>query len=383
MLRELALGQGIVPAEGPSTGRLVYKLLGVDLCQHAFCIALGIGKNPRLVRLLTAVLTGQRSPPLDQRFLEAPHAKPALLWGEVNSYLQTLYESTAETLPHDATTANLPSALADEEAEPTDSTPHLPSMAARLSEHIVGEELRFLPPGSIFEQWRQYIEVTGQRCGFKLFWSVWKKDFGKRLAFRSHMMHSVCPVCVKHKLLLRELVNDIRARVKQRMLYDRHLALQYKDRQTYWALRASSRLRSKVITIILDGMDQAKFMWPRARYFSSHEFDSYRRPRLHIWGAIVHGFGLFLTVSHADVFKGGSTTIEFLMMVLETLVGIGLDLHDHHIHVQLDNTSGSNKNNSLLGWCAALCAAGAVGSISLGFLRVGHTHEDCRSVHST
>jgi hypothetical protein len=374
MLRELALVQGLVTDDGTALGKLQYRLFGLGVCQTAFCIALGVGRKPRLARLVTEVLTGRRSPTLDPRYIQAPHVKPALLWGEVNSYLQTLYESTAESMPHDDSTSKAQPVLDDDE-EPIDNKLHLPSMAARLSEHM-GDDLRYLPPGSIFEQWRQFTEVTGQRCSFKLFWSVWKKDFGKRLAFRSHVMHSVCPVCVKHKLLLKELVDDIRARVKQRMLYDRHLALQYKDRQAYWALRASSRLRSKSICVILDGMDQAKFMWPRAPFFSSHEFDAYKRPRLHIWGALTHGYGVFLTVSHADVFKGGSTTIELLMMVLETLVGLGLDLHDHHIHVQLDNTSGSNKNNTLLAWAAALCAAGVVGSLSLGFLRAGHTHED-------
>lgn len=373
MLRELALGQGLLTDAGAVPGKLKYKLFGHTICCSGFCTALGVGKNPRLLRLLAAVMTGHRAPPLDPRYLETPHAKPALLWGEVNSYLQTLYESTAESMPHDdGTTTTHP--VLDGDDQPVDSAMCLPSMAARLSEH--SEELRYLPPGSIFEQWRQFVEATGQKCSFRLFWAVWKRDFGKRLTFRSHQMHSVCPVCVKHKLLLKELVDDIRSRVKQRMLYDRHLALQYHDRQTYWALRASSRLRSKVICIILDGMDQAKFMWPRAPYMSSHEFDSYKRPRLHVWGALVHGFGVFLTVSHADVFKGGATTIEFLMMVLETLAGQGLDLQDHHVHVQLDNTSGTNKNNTLLSWAAALCAAGIVGSISLGFLRVGHTHED-------
>jgi len=374
MLRELALGKGLVTEGEAVSCKIQYNLFGVELCRGAFCVALGVGSRPRLTRLWEAVVLGRRSPPLDPRYIQAPHAKPALLWGEVHSYLQTLYESTAETMPHDDTTSKGRS-LVDDDEEPADNEVHLPSMAARLSEHL-GDGLRFLPPGSIFEQWRQFIEATGQRCSFRLFWSVWKKDFGKRLAFRSHMMHSVCPVCVKHKLLLTELVDDVRGRVKQRMLYDRHLALQYKDRQAYWALRASSRLRSKVICIILDGMDQAKFMWPRSPFFSSHEFDNYSRPRLHIWGALVHGYGVFLTVSHADVFKGGSTTVEFLMMVLETLTAEGLDLHDHHVHVQLDNTSGSNKNNTLLAWAAAMCASVIVGSLSIGFLRVGHTHED-------
>ena len=373
MLRELAVGQGLVNDDGLAPDRLQYKLFGRPVCLNAYCLALGVGRNPRMSRLLAAVMCGQRSPPMDPRYIKAQHAKPALLWGEVHTYLRSLYESAAETMPHDDHSDPVRSPLEDE-VEGVAESLRLPSVAARHSEHM-GNNLRFLPPGTIFEQWRQFIEVGQRRCSFRLFWSVWKKDFDKLLAFRSHTMHSICPVCVKHKLLLKELVDDIHARVKQRMLYDRHLALQYLDRQQYWSLRASSRLQCKTICIILDGMDQAKFSWPRAPFFSSHEFDSYHRPRLHIWGALVHGYGLFMTVSHADVFKGGSTTVDVLMIILDHLMQIGLDLRDYHIHIQLDNTSGSNKNNTVLLWAGAMCAAGLLGSCALGFLRVGHTHE--------
>jgi hypothetical protein len=183
-------------------------------------------------------------------------------------------------------------------------------------------------------------------------------------------------VCVKHRLLLRELAGDAAGRLKQRLLYDRHLAPQYRDREAYWLFRASARVKQRVLCIILDGMDQAKFAWPRAPFLSPHEFDSYHRPRLHIWGALVHGLFRLLTVSHADVFKGGATTVEVLMHILDKVRGMGVDLHDYHAHIQLDNTSGSNKNNTVLAWAGAICAAGVLGSCALGFLRCGHTHED-------
>ena len=152
--------------------------------------------------------------------------------------------------------------------------------------------------------------------------------------------------------------------------------MQFADRQSYWSLRASSRLRSKIVCIILDGMDQSKFAWPRSPFLSSHEFDAYRRPRLHVWGALIHGYAAMLTISHADVFKGGSTTCEVLMLILERLTEMGLNLAEYHVHIQLDNTSGQNKNNTVLRLAGVLCACGLVGSMAIGFLRAGHTHED-------
>ena len=76
----------------------------------------------------------------------------------------------------------------------------------------------------------------------------------------------------------------------------------------------------------MDGMDQSKFLWPRAEWFHSHDFDDFHRPRLHIWGIIVHGFYSALTVSHADVPKGGSTKADVLMWMFGKLNERGSDV---------------------------------------------------------
>ena len=105
-------------------------------------------------------------------------------------------------------------------------------------------EVMHMPPGSIFEQWRQFKEL-GFSHDYKLFWSVWKKDFDF-LKLRGKRSHGQCSICVSHKLLIRSFSNDVRARLKQRHLYDNHLKHQYEDRQTYWNLRAQSRLLQRI-----------------------------------------------------------------------------------------------------------------------------------------
>ena len=45
----------------------------------------------------------------------------------------------------------------------------------------------------------------------------------------------------------------------------RYLRNQYRDRMRYWAIRQDSRLHTPCIAVILDGMDQAKFAYPRFR----------------------------------------------------------------------------------------------------------------------
>lgn len=380
LLRDMVLRQGGLPdtqvigePDHPGRIKLRYTFLNIPVCKMALASLMGVGWYPRLSGLLAAVFDGKRAPPLDRRFIKRPRTVVSSQRAEVHSYLQTLYESVAEPMPHDADSSHEDSAAEDVYTKPLWS-PSVAEVATGCDERGIG--LRYLPPGTIFEHWRQYTAVHG-KVGFKLFWNVWCEDYKHLLAFRNTGMHSICAVCVKHKLLLRELVNDMRARVKQRLLYDRHLAMQYMDRQSYWRMRASSRIRQTIITLILDGMDQAKFMWPRSGAFSSHAFDFYVRPRLHILGAIVHGHFCLLTVGHADIHKGGSTTVETLSWIVNKLVQLRVPVEDMHLNIQLDNTSGANKNNTVLSWAAMATASNMVGSCSISFLRAGHTHEDC------
>jgi hypothetical protein len=47
-----------------------------------------------------------------------------------------------------------------------------------------------------------------------------------------------------------------------------------------------------------------------------------------------------------------------------------------HLHLQLDNTCSQNKNSFVLKALVAMVALRMWASASMGFLRVGHTHED-------
>ena len=130
------------------------------------------------------------------------------------------------------------------------------------------------------------------------------------------------------------------------------------------------------IVMIIDGMDQSKFCWPRAPFFTNHEFDGFVRPRLHITGVLVHGYFSMLTISHTDISKSGSTTVDLVAHILTELHQLGVSLSDAHVHCQLDNTASTNKNNTLLLFLAAMVAAGLICTFTANFLRVGHTHED-------
>ena len=359
----LALDGG---AEGSKANKMRYNFLGQPVCRGAFAALMGVGWSPRLGSLLKAVLEGKRAPPLDARYMERKNVAPTPITSEVFSYLQSLYESVAETLPLDtkskkATAGDILSGDEDSYATGMIGGP--------------SDELRYLPPGTLYDLWRQYLLTAGQTCSWHTFHACWKKHFSKKLAFRDKYMFSICPVCVQHKLLIRHLSSDLNGRVRQRALFDRHLASQLKDRQCYWSMRASSRLHLKTISIIIDGMDQGKYATPRSKLFESHFFEKYSRPRLHVWGILCHGYVAALSVSDGDAVKGGSTTAELVCWTLTVLMRHGVELDDMTVVIQLDNTGSSNKNNSMMALASYLTQTRAVGRMVLSFLRIGHTHE--------
>lgn len=82
-----------------------------------------------------------------------------------------------------------------------------------------------------------------------------------------------------------------------------------------------------------------------------------------------------LTVSAADVFKGGACTVELLAHTF-TLLSKQVDLAEYEVHILLDNTASSNKNNTVFAFIGLLVLCKIVKYIRVMFLRVGHTHED-------
>ena len=386
-LRQLALEQGVLKSNETgqlerADGNMRYFVLGQPVCRDAYCRLHGIGESPRLETILGAVLNGSAVCPTDVRFLKKSEGftKRSPNYGEMFSFIQSLYDSVAETLPEDEWGEDdfeLPVNVAEECAEAKESEDilvHAVGIEDYEEDLAETQPRKHMPPGSIFEQFRQF-KALGHEGSFKLFIAVWKSNF-PNLLFRSTHRHTVCPICVKHKLLLKVLSADARAFNKQQLLYQRHLRMQFKDRTVYWNARSQSRLPSAgKVTIICDAMDQQKFCWPRGSWFSSHEFGNASRPRLHNLAALVHGHGVYFMLTHMDTNKGSSTTLEFLSFILTDLYQRGVCLQDKEIHLQLDNAPGSNKNNQLCLWAGALVFGHLVQSLQACFLRVGHTHE--------
>ena len=343
---------------------------------------------------MAAVMKGQLSAPVDLRFLKRGlHKSVSPKWGEVHGYLLELYECQAETRPDDGSPESSDEAelqLLDDEDENA-ATPiiqlkrpdgtEVTSVATNREKAIHQREERYLPQSSMFDHWKQ-MKITRPEinCSFRLFWQVWCSDFNM-MKIRKGFTHRCCTVCMKHKALIRQLAHDVNSREKQRAIWQRHLDSQYRDRCHYWSLRAESRLHKRPIIVIADGADQAKFCWPRHHCFNAHQFDSVIRPRIHIVACILHGYMDVLALSHCDVHTGGSSTVELISFLLTLLVKQGVDLQGRDFYLQLDNAASSNKNVTLLVFCAVVAALTGLASCTALFLRSGHSHEDVDQQH--
>lgn len=367
-----------------------------------------ISGSHRFNRILRAVKDGADAVPMDLRYVSQPRSK---LHGEsstahVVSYLQGLYDSVAETLPDvkdDGVIMELhdgPNPGADTYGDSLSSGKFYPhgmkrprtrkwKMSLKLHQErradVSGKEVRHLPPGVMQDHWQTMRALGGPalHISFKHFWSVWHQEF-PFLRFRSTSNHAQCSQCLHHKLVIRELHAHMAARQKQAELLRHHLMAQYRDRLAYWSLRGTSRLGcSSLICCILDGMDQCKFLYPRSVLMTAKDLGQFQRPRLHVVGCIVHGWGVAMAISGHDQKKDSSMMTEIVAFLLTRMQASGVNLARCHFHLQGDNTSREVKNSTLMRFLSALTSHKICQSTSMGHLRSGHSHDDVDQMFSS
>ena len=173
-------------------------------------------------------------------------------------------------------------------------------------------------------------------------------------------------------------------------VFTQHNLDQWLDRQVWWhqvelGLQLSSMLKQgymlsavarsvSQLSLIVDGIDQAKFRLPRV-LDRGHALDTLLRPALHVQGVWCNGFGYHMAVSDADVKKDTNNNIETIARMLSSVKdkygGLPMGLH-----IQQDNTSRECKNQFMLSWAAKLVALGVFSWVTLAYLITGHTHEN-------
>lgn len=348
--------------------------------------------------------SGEISAPLDSRYLKKglpADTKPSdTSRPRVVSFLRQIYDSVAEKLPDvrddgyddfqnpsvvlevpelsDPYTRALNQGEMKSESEVKPMSRKTGKTKTRKKKKSVyinpgrkDEEERFLPPGHMKDYWEQMLAAEAPSdlppVAFSTFWRVWYQDF-HFMKFRPQSSHAMCSTCLRHKMIIKSLTNHSKARQEQQRLFTAHLRSQYCDRLVYWELRARSRARSPFeVTLILDGVDQAKFTYPRSDVFRSKDLASVQRPRAHVSGLICHGRFILFTVSPSNVPKDANSCIETTAHALE-LLAKEIDLSMIILNINSDNTSREVKNNFYIRWLASLVSHGVPASNNLFLL---------------
>ncbi len=83
-------------------------------------------------------------------------------------------------------------------------------------------------------------------------------------------------------------------------------------------------------------------------------------------------------VSSDECFPGGSngTVNAVCLTTKETMASWAGHALPRKLCVQLDNTSGENKNRYVMAFCEELVSRGVFDEIIVSFLLTGHTHDD-------
>ena len=216
--------------------------------------------------------------------------------------------------------------------------------------------------------------VPGSKSMLK---KAWKLE--TRLKEKKACSHSKCNICSKIDTNMDALrgVNTVDAR--QARVYN----LRAQEEHDRMHLGSRSELDKAGLhaftsppekwTILADAATQRNFMIPKFQFrvpkkLAGRPFWSYKLMATYAYG---YGFTPFLV--HSSQSMGANLTWTVLWLTLSAMrkhYGFWPEV----LHLTLDNTSGENKNETLLGMCAWLVASGRVKQVRCLFLMVGHTH---------
>jgi hypothetical protein len=222
-----------------------------------------------------------------------------------------------------------------------------------------------------------------------LFRRVLSENF--EIVIHKHKKFKECDVCMLFKELLAKTKHErveIRAHIKS--LRHKHLELVYRERMEYYIDRELSwQQPDHTLCIIIDFMTETSTS-PVLTKRENHIGISPLKTAM--CGVLIHGPEGFWAYT-VNGLKGGHITCEVLHRTLLKLAKIR-KVWPRNFVLQLDNTSGDNKNHTVKAYLSWLTATGVFekvihaqltvekvfenvfAQVTERFLPVGHTHED-------
>lgn len=265
----------------------------------------------------------------------------------------------------------------------------------------VGDELpnrreRHLPHGNKNVVYLLYHEnerkYSQNPCNSSHFYQVWKKYVPHIKCRRNHGF-TVCDTCTHFKERLQRLARVEVHKTERTALkkgFDTHLKHICAERTEYRMVQNMAREKPKeVLSVIIDGADQAKFGLPRFPTQTKRETGDAVKQK--VTGVLFHSgllrqdFLSFFT-SADNLPSGANQTINTfcraLFVLKEKREAHGLTTIPSVLCIQLNNTTKDNKNRFSMAFCDYLVHVGLFRRITVNFLPVGHTHEDIDRIFS-
>jgi hypothetical protein len=194
------------------------------------------------------------------------------------------------------------------------------------------------------------------------FRNCWVQDQTlRKYIIRKWIPFSKCEQC-KHFKLVELKEKDPEKRLASQRLYDRHLAENELERRCYYSNRIRAICEpSMYLSLIMDGADQ-KFNQVPNFCERSHATDGMTLQKVYVHGCIAHGREAYVFTFPPHVKQGHNITCEMLWRVI-------MDVHRKEgqippiLHLQLDNTTKTNKGRTLFAFLYLLVHYGVFGKI--------------------
>ena len=233
-----------------------------------------------------------------------------------------------------------------------------------------------VPSGEAEDELHPSMNVSVSESYFLRVW----RTLRPRIKTRRVTRFALCDTCEQFDQLEKAHRGD-HARRSQ-IIADRneHLLVIKNERQAYYNnQKRASEDRKSYLSLILDGADQSSFGLPH--FFQRTKETSGMKVPMKLYGVLSHGRGAYAFTVPPQAPTGSNLTIEILYRVMKDVKQTERQL-PRTLFLQLDNTTGQNKNNYVMAFLALLVGWKTLDEVFINFLPVGHTHEDIDQMFS-
>ncbi|XP_052275699.1 uncharacterized protein LOC127875011 [Dreissena polymorpha] len=225
----------------------------------------------------------------------------------------------------------------------------------------------------IYEQYKMDVENPVSKSQF---YKKWIDSF-QFVKTKKTNSFSKCTTCVTLERLMSKTTSfEMRAFYKKKK--EEHNIRQMLERKYYYNKKdQAQRNPSQHMSIIIDGMDQAKTNLPHFAGRNPKNLHAVDLLHTHVTGVLSHGHGGFHAYVDINEYPHDpNLTINIILKELLRQARANNNFLPPNLFIQADNCWRENKNRYVFAFLELLVAEQVFHEVHMSFLIVGHTHED-------